>query len=235
MLKNNVREFILMDKKEVAENVTSLYFKPTDGLKFVYVPGQYVNIKSNLSSGHAKSYTISSIPSEKFVCITIKKKGEVSSAIIDVKIGDKLNLDGPYGHCFPEENSKEIVMLAGGIGVTPFYSIIKSKLKSQEQLKITIFYSNKTLNQTTFFKELNKLSESNSNFKIIYCLTGGDKKNSAIQEYSRINEKILNKYLVTIDNKCYYVCGSVGFVNDMWKFLKDVGILEESIFTETFY
>jgi nitric oxide dioxygenase len=235
MQKNNIREFILVDKKDEAENVTSLYFKPVDGLMFDYIPGQYVKIKPSLPSGHGKSYTISSISSEEFVCITIKRKGEVSSAIIDLKIGDKLNFDGPYGHFFPEEDSKEIVMLAGGIGITPFYSIIKSKLKSKEQSKIVLFYSNKTLKQTVFFKDLNKLSENNPKLKIIYCLTGENNKNVLIKEYTRINSDIIKKYVDSLDNKDYYVCGSIGFVKDMWTLLKSIGILEESIFTETFY
>ena len=235
MQKNNTREFILVDKKEVAENVTSLYFKPTDDLEFDYIPGQYVKIKPNLPSGRGKSYTISSIPSEGLVCLTIKRKGEVSSAVIDLKIGDKLNFDGPHGHFYPEEDSKEIVMISGGIGITPFFSIIKSKIESKKFSKITLFYSNKSLKQMTFFDELNKLSKNNLNFKIVYCLTGESEKSPVVQEYSRIDETILKKHILSLENKHYYICGSIGFVEDMRKLLKTIGILEEDIFTETFY
>jgi len=234
-MQNNIREFILVDKKVVAENVTSLYFKPTDGLKFDYVPGQYVKIKPNLANGRGKAYTISSISSEEFVCITVKRKGEVSSALSDFKIGDKLMFDGPHGHFYPEEDSKEIVMISGGIGITPFYSIIKSRFESQKRTKITLFYSNKTFKQMTFFEELNKLSEINPSFKIVYCLTGENAKNSMAQEYSRIDENIIKKYVSSLEDKHYYVCGPIGFVEDMRKLLLKIEILEVNIFTETFY
>lgn len=235
MQKNNIREFILVEKKEVAENVTSLFFKPTDGLKFDYIPGQFVKIKPNLPSGHGKAYTISSIPSDEFVCITVKRKGEVSSAIIDLKVGEKINLDGPYGHFYPEHDSKEIVMLAGGIGITPFYSIIKSNFESKKQSKITLFYSNKTIKDIVFFDGLNDLSNDNPKFKIIYCLTAEKENNPSIQEYSRIDESIIMKYINSLEDKHFYICGSISFTDDMRKLLKKMNVKEENIFTETFY
>jgi len=67
----NNREFILIGKKNEAENITSLLFNPLDNLEYRFIPGQYVNIKPQPIIGRSKSYTISSIPSEKTICITI--------------------------------------------------------------------------------------------------------------------------------------------------------------------
>jgi len=231
----NNREFILIGKKNEAENITSLLFNPLDNLEYRFIPGQYVNIKPQPIIGRSKSYTISSIPSEKTICITIKKKGEMSSALIDLPIKTKLTLDGPYGYFYPEKDCGDLVLIAGGIGVTPFYSIIKSKLISNYNSNITLFYSNKTIDRTPFFKELNKMSEDYPFLRIIYCLTEENIKHSLIKEYTRINEEILKKYIVSVDKKCYYVCGSVGFVNDIWKMLKSIGVEEEKIFTESFF
>lgn len=232
---NNKREFVLVNKKDEAENIVSLFFKPVDNLEYKFIPGQYVNIKPSSISLHGKSYTISSIPGEEYVCLTIKRKGEVSSAIIDLEGGEKLFFDGPYGYFYPEKNSGDLVMLAGGIGVTTFYSIIKDRLKSNIRNNITVFYSNKTLKSTPFLNELKNLEKNNLSLKVINILTQENTKNPLIQEYSRINEKILKKYLGLLENKNYYICGSIQFVNAMWKLLKEAGVSEELIFTESFY
>lgn len=235
MLKENKREFILVDKKEEAEGIFSLYFKTVNGKEFNYIPGQYVNIKPSIKFSRSKSYTISSIPSEKYVCITIKKKGDTSSTIIDLNIGDNLVLEGPYGNFYPETEDKDVVMIAGGIGVTPFFSIIKDKLKSAFKKKILLFYSNKTIKKAAFFEEFNTLSKDNKNFEIIYCLTEEKTGNKNVKEFNRIDEKMIKNYIASLNDKCYYICGSVGFVNDMWKSLKNIGVLEEDIFTESFF
>lgn len=234
-MSQNNREFILISKKDEAENITSLSFRPVDNLDYKFISGQYVNIKPPSISGHGKFYTISSIPSDENIVITIKRKGEVSSAMIDLFIGDKLFFDGPYGYFYPEENSGDLVMIAGGIGITPFYSIIKNLLKSNYKNNILVFYSNKILKETLFLNELKKIEKNNLFLKVINILTQENNKTPLVQEYSRIDEKMLKKYITSVDNKSYYVCGSVSFVNDIWKMLKKIGIKEDKIFTESFF
>ncbi|MFA5934814.1 MAG: FAD-dependent oxidoreductase [Candidatus Paceibacterota bacterium] len=234
-MQNNKRDFILIKKTIEAEDITSLFFQTVDDLKFEYTSGQYIVFKPGTFGGRGKSYTISSDPSEEYICLTIKRKGEVSSALIDLNVGDKVLFEGPYGNFFPKIEYKDMVILAGGIGITPFYSIIKNKIKTGFEKQITLIYSNKTVFGTAFFEKLNKLSKDNSNFKVIYCLTGEEIKNPLVKEYTRINEEIIKKYSDSLKDKDYYICGSVGFVNDMWKILKNIGVQENCIFTETFY
>lgn len=234
-MEQNNREFILVDKKNEAENITSLFFKPADSLDYPFISGQYVNIKPLSISGHGKSYTISSSPYEKLISLTIKRMGNVSSALLGLSANDKLLFDGPYGYFYPEEKCDDVVMIAGGIGVTPFYSIIKSRIKSKNKGKVLLFYSNKSLKETTFFEEFNDLAKNNPQFKVVYNLTQEKVKHPLVQEYSRINEKLLKKYLVSFKNKCFCVCGSIQFVNDLWKMLKDAGVKEENILTESFF
>ncbi|MDD4804755.1 MAG: FAD-dependent oxidoreductase [Candidatus Pacebacteria bacterium] len=233
-MQNNKREFILIEKKKETDGITSLFFKTVDGLRYEYVSGQYVVVKKE-PTGRGKSYTISSDPSLENICITVKRKGEMSSFLIDLNIGEKITFEGPYGSFYPKEEDMNIVMIAGGIGVTPFYSIIKNKIKLNFNKQILLLYSNKTVEKTPFFEGLNKLSENNSNFKIIYFLTGENTKNSLVNEYARISGETIKKYVKVLENKHYYVCGSIEFVNNIWKILKKIGIDESFIFTETFY
>ena len=86
-----------------------------------------------------------------------------------------------------------------------------------------------------FFEELNEISKNNPQIVIEYCLTQEKMKHLLVQNYSRIDEEILKKRLVSFSEKSYYVCGSISFVNDMWKLLKTLGASEADIFTESFF
>lgn len=234
-MKANKKEFILVGKKVEAENITSLFFSPIGWSGFNFIAGQYVNIVPPGILGHGKSYTISSVPSEKFVCLTIKRKGKVSSALIDLPLNSKIYFDGPYGYFYPEEQYTEVVMLAGGIGVTPFCSVIKDILAKGKKTKVTLFYSNQYVKDAAFFDELNEIAKKNPQIIVAHCLTQEKVKHSLVQNYSRIDEKLLRKHLASFEGKGYYVCGSIGFVNDMWKLLKTEGVVEADIFTESFF
>lgn len=234
-MQNNKREFILVSKKDEAIDVVSLYFNTVDGVKYEFIAGQFVEIKPPRLTGHGKSYTISSTPDDELIRITIKRKGAVSSAIIDLNIGDQIEFEGPYGVFYPDETMKDIVMLAGGVGITPFISVIKDNIDKQNDIKMTLFYSNKTLGDVTFFDELNELCEKTPNLTVVNCLTQDEKPYKNIDEHQRINKDVINKYLTLIDGKNFYICGSISFVADMWRMLKGIGVDEECIYTESFY
>lgn len=234
MKKNN---FILKEKIKEANDIITLKFLPLKGKIFSFRAGQFIIIKlinhelSNLS----RAYTISSSPHENFLSITVKKIGKISEALHNLKIGDKVELSDPQGFFYPQDNTKDLIFLAGGIGISPFYSIIKDHLQKNLNKKIHLFYSNKTKNDIAFFEELEKLSSTSNNLKIIYFLTKEKIKHSRIKEFKRISSIKLKKYLTDLNKKHYLICGPVGFVNDIWKELKKNGVKEENIFTEAFY
>jgi len=224
-----------VSKLNEADNVATLSFDTTDDLPFVYKAGQYVDVQLTHITGRSKSYTISSAPFEKLLSLTVKRKGVYSSALLDLHIGNSITVDGPYGFLYPEVDCGEIVMIASGIGITPFYSIIKDRLKLRKMSKLTLFYSNKTVGSTVYLNELNDLATNNTQLKVIFTLTRSDTKHGLIPEYTRIDMTMLKKYLTSFDNKCYYICGSIQFVNDTWKLLKESGVSESNIFTESFF
>jgi ferredoxin-NADP reductase len=127
---------------------------------------------------------------------------------------------------------KDIVFLAGGIGITPFYSIIKDYFNKRTDKNIFLFYSNKTKGSVAFSDNLNYLAENWLKLKIVRIFTQELVINN---EFNRINFKMLKKYLKNLDKKYYFICGSVGFVTDLWKELKKNKVEEEYIKVESFY
>lgn len=218
----------------------TLKFSPVKSATLSFEPGQFalVSFLDNRAAGKIRAYSISSVPQEKILAITVKKIGVFSSALHNLEIGEKIKVVGPaQGNFYPNNSMKNVVFLAAGIGIVPFYSIIKdwNYRGLFKKRKITLFYCNRTKKETAFFRNLNKISEQESNFKIIYFLTREKSRDKKIGEFCRPSMKILKKYLKNFKGKYFFICGPVGFVNDFWRALKKSGTKENFIKTEAFY
>jgi len=228
---------VLISKKKEAENIITLKFRLKKSGRISFIPGQYVMVYlKNKSILEGKPYTISSIPSDEFLSITVKKMGRFSTRLHDLKIGDRVVLEGPMGYFFPEENDREIVFLAAGIGVAPFYSIIKNYVKNGliKSRGIDLFYSNKTKSSTAFYNELNKISDKNKNLRVHYFLTKQKIKNKHVASFKRISFMSIKNKLSSLKSKRFFICGTVGFVRDLRECLLKT-VAEDKINTEAFY
>lgn len=210
-----------------------------EGRGFDFKAGQFATfriLKEGSPNNFGKSYTITSLSGDDFLAITVKKMGAFSGALYGLEIGDKMAVAGPYGNFYPSESEKApIVFLAGGIGVTPFYAVIKDFYKRAVNRKIFLLYSNRSRADIIFFKELEEISNKWENLKIIYILTREKEKYPEISEYERLNIGMLRKYLGDLGGKDYFICGPSNFVSDMREQLKNNEIERDRIKVEAFY
>jgi len=111
----------------------------------------------------------SSSLNKKFIQLAIKVYGEFTQKVITLKKGNNVGISGPYGFfVFNEKKMKETVLLAAGIGITPFMSIIRYISESELTNKILLFYSNKRIENIVFLEELKSISQKHKNIKIIF-------------------------------------------------------------------
>lgn len=221
-------------KKELKyEDVVILEFSYIDKNKISFFPGQYANIflsKNNLS----RAYTIISDPNDKNIRFAVRKKGEVSTLLYNLKLKEKVDLDGPYGNFNPKNSKKNLVCIANGIGITPFISWIKS-LNIKEKINIHFLFSSSTIVRAPFLDDLYKTTEHNKKIKFTLFITQENNlKDKKIIKH-RITKRDINKIIEDKKNTTVAICGSVSFSRDMWKLVKSLGIKEENIITETFY
>lgn len=231
------KTFVLKEKIRQTNDVLTLKFSPLKGSVFSFRPGQFVLMRflNNRLNRQVRAYSISSCPQDKFLALTVKKIGSFSSALHNLKIGGKVKISPPQGSFYPQKSMKNLVFLAAGVGIAPFYSLIKSFYLQGASEKITLFYSNRTKKEIIFFKELNEIAQDWPSFKIIYLLTREKIKDEKFKECCRLNTKILKKYLKNLKGKHYFICGPIEFVNDLCKELKRAGVKENFIKTEAFY
>lgn len=232
--------FVLEEKIDESLDVVTLKFSPVeDKSLFSYRAGQFVVVKfleKEDFKGIRRAYTITSLPENNFLGITVKRLGKFSNALCDFKISEKVEISGPYGNFYPVENENNIVFLAGGIGIVPFYAILKDFLKKKRKdKKITLFYSSRTKNDIIFLSDLNKFSEEWKNLNIIYSLTREKENHGFVKEFKRINIGMIKKYLDRLEDKVYFICGPSELVNNLQNSLKNAGVKSDLIKTEAFY
>lgn len=166
--------------------------------KAFFRAGQYAVLRAKIGESLvSRPYAISSSPytalNEGKVCITIKKSGYFSSYMFDsAKEGDDFTISLPFGNFFYEslKDCPHIVGIAGGSGITPFYSMIQAIEEGSEDFKLTLFYGAKTSKDLVFKEELDKVK--NDKIKIVYVLS--DEK-SAEYENGFISADIIKKYV----------------------------------------
>ncbi len=149
-------------KKEA--DIIKLSLSSDNGIK-QYVPGQFAFIKIN-NSNLPKQYhpfSLTSIPSEKTLQFGIKQLGDYTNALSNVRAGDIVSVEGPYGE-FGRDIDKYThqVWIAGGIGITPFIAMAKA-LNNQT---VDLYYSFRSESQAYFIDELKAIAKTKTNFRL---------------------------------------------------------------------
>jgi len=248
-----------LKKVEVAKDTYSFYFDMTK-IKFFakggsqpkadehldqasgwdFTPGQYVRMilphKSD-DRGTSRYFTISSSPQEKkFLIFTIRIfDSSFKRTLHDLKPGNLVQFFGPMGwFILPEHEPLEKVFLAGGIGVTPFHSLLQHLKNEKLKEPITLFISFKKKEEIIFFDDLQKITKKNNKIRVIYTLTQEKGVSDWAGEVGRVTGAMFAKYQIDIQKPVFYVVGSPNMVAGTRDLLFELGIDEERIQVEDF-
>ncbi|NTV23428.1 MAG: FAD-dependent oxidoreductase [Nanoarchaeota archaeon] len=204
-------------KKEV-EDIVSLHLlleKP-----ITYVPGQYVMISEPGEKKHA--FSIVSASGNK-LRLVIKKLGDFTGRLSGLKQGHVFELVGPYGRFNLPTEDKNIVFIAGGIGITPLYSMAKFGQDNRKDLKMDLFYCVKARDMAAMADEVDSLESKNIHIHDIYTNDG-----------SRLSIGKIKELVPDFKSRYYYICGPPPMMEDFRKNLTLEGIPDEHIRTEEF-
>jgi glycine betaine catabolism B len=184
---------------------------------------------SNDPKGPIRHFTIASSPTEDFIMISTRiRDTPYKKRLSSLEERAKVKVRGPEGKfVLHEDHSKPAVFLSGGIGVTPFRSMIKYATDEQLPVKINMFDSNRDQANILYKNEFDECLKTNKNLKIIYTITAeeGQAPSSGDWKGERgiINKAMLTKYLTTseLDNSEFYICGPPGMLKAMQNLLED--------------
>lgn len=235
MDKESKRTYRVADKRTEAENITTLRLVPVEGERPNFISGQFITVYfPELGTAEGKAYSLSSAPHEEGFTITVKNIGTFSSKLSAMKIGDVLHASGPYGFFYSEEESTPLVLLAGGIGIAPFRSIVSDLLKKEPSRKIALYYSVPTHADAVFLDTFSSLANEHSNFTYAVHVTKGSLEGVHSRQGRISIDKVAHLHKDDMKTE-YLMCGSIPFVRDMWKALRNYDIPEERLYTEAFF
>ena len=232
-------------KKETEDTSTLVFEKPERPL--IYQPGQFLTLILPIKGEEVRrSYSLCSSPStDEFPAITVKRveSGKVSNYLNDhMKTGDVFEVMEAAGHFIPDlknEHEKTYILFAGGSGITPLMSILKSILAIETKSKITLVYQNRDENSIIFKKDLDKIKEEHEDrFNQIYVLS--KPKDQWAGYKGRMDAAMANDLLLDIaENKIsgaeYFICGPAGYMQTIIDSLTDFEVPENRIHKESFY
>ena len=205
-----------------------------------FLAGQYVSF--DLTIGNTittRPFSISSAPFEArlkenpFFQITVRKgrnDGFVSNYFYnDVKVGDKFTCHLPLGqfHYDPLRDSKNVVCIAGGSGITPFYSMAKEVEHGSLNLNLTILYGSVTTSDMPLFDKLSEIKSDK--VKVIPVISG---EGNYTGEKGYITKDIIQKY--SLEDSTYFICGPQVMYEFIKNELNSLNIPERRIRMEVF-
>jgi ferredoxin-NADP reductase len=230
----------LLERKEIAEGTMEFHFSKPEG--FNYKPGQHIEITlinppETDEEGNSRVLSLVSAPYEPNLIVATRMRDSAFKRVLKtMPIGGEVNIEGPYGSLILHSDStKPAVFIAGGIGITPFMSMIRYATKENLPHKIFLFYSNRRPEDTAYLEELKQKERENPNFHLIATMT--QMENSKLPwhgETGYINEAMIKKYIEDITKPIYYLAGPPAMVSAMREMLVKMGVIEDNIRTEEF-
>lgn len=236
-------------KEKVAKDTHSFYFDrsktPSD---WDFLPGQYIRMTLDIDNpdnrGNSRSFTVASSPLEKdYIMITTKiiqsrvpygtRKSSFKKRLMMLKSQELARFFGPMGGFILNEEEKEKrVFLAGGIGITPFHSMITYANVKKLSIPITLIISFSSVEDLVFYEELSNIAKENSYIKIIYTITHPDVKWKG--ETGRISEALIKKYVPDIFKPQYFIVGPPAMVAAIEEVVRNMDVPSKKIFIENF-
>lgn len=203
---NGFKDFVVTRIEDETDDVKLVYFKPADGSK-VAMPlrGQYLGFRFLIPGSDvekSREYSISEYPHGEYR-ISVKKldQGVISGYIHNtLKVGDHIKVAPPAGRFTYQETDKDVVLFAGGIGITPLVSIVEKAL--QDGKKVTLLYSNQRADSIPFEKWFKEKEAQFPGFKLV---TLNDNQ----------NERLSQAHFDSLDlpNLEVYMLGPVGYMD----------------------
>ncbi|MDE3839482.1 NO-inducible flavohemoprotein [Bacillus methanolicus] len=238
------KEFYVANKIKESDVITSFYLKPKDGSKVAsFLPGQYISVRVKTPGSEytqIRQYSLSDAPNGEYYRISVKReaeeqkqKGIVSNFLHDfVNEGDTIEVSVPAGDfVLNMENKKPLVLISGGVGITPLMSMLKVASKEQPERDITFIHAARNGRYHALREETSSLGA-----KVLFCYSDPTEEDIASQSFDK-EGYITSEWLQeVIENKDadYYICGPVPFMKATYQALQDIGVKEEAIHYEFF-
>ena len=241
---SDFKEFTVVKRVEESKVITSFYLKPSDGKGVPpFLPGQYLTVKVKIPGETYilnRQYSLSCAPGHDYYRISVKREsdrepnGKVSNYLHDyLNEGDKIEISAPAGiFTLNTEEDAPIVLLSGGVGLTPMVSMLETLANQDSKRDVTFVHAARNEEfhalKDEVLSHISKLDNGHVYF-------GYEKPidESGSHHFEGYLTKQYLENIVTKESVCY-ICGPVPFLKNVVQMLTDIGVKEENIRYEFF-
>jgi ferredoxin-NADP reductase len=237
----NTHEARLEGREEIAAGTMAFHFEKPAGFRFK--PGQAIDlILPDLPAADGQSarhtFSIVSAPFEADLAVATRMRDSAfKRALKSLPIGSPAKLEGPFGSLsLHNDRARPAVFIAGGIGITPFMSILRQAAKGQLRQRLSLLYSNRRPEDAAFLAELQQMERQNKYLRLVATMTEMSKSGRPwAGETALIDEAFVRRAVDDLSAPIYYVVGPPGMVEAMRQILNQAGVSDDIIRSEEFY
>lgn len=231
---------VIKRKKEIAKGTLLVTFDLL-GKKIDFKPGQFFFLtipKLNYPDrdGNIRHFSIVNSPNEEGIitmATRVRQESGFKKTLAELSLGSKVEVGYALGNfTLPKNYENLLVFIAGGIGITPFISMLSYIVEEHLPYKITLIYSNRDKASTAFLDELTRIKSRNKNFKLVLTMTQDQKWRG---EKNRIDRQFIKRHIPDFRTRVFYVAGPPDFNEAIIKSLKDLKIEGKNIIFENFF
>lgn len=232
----------LIEIREEAKGTKSFFWQPEKNVS--YLPGQYFyftlpSLKYPDPRGGTRHFTLSSSPTEGEILrntTRIREESGYKKTLNELEVGAVIEGEGPNGTFLLDENEKgPLVFLAGGIGITPFRSMMKFATDKKLQIPIHLIYSNSIPEEIAFRAEIEELIKTNPNLKVDMTISKPEESKEKWEGITgRIDENLLRKLVPDVTAPFFMVSGPPPMVDAVEQALGKLGLASGRVRSEKF-
>ncbi|EAR21679.1 NO-inducible flavohemoprotein [Nitrococcus mobilis] len=242
----DTRTFNIVKKETESELVTSFYLQPADGEALAaFEPGQYIAVyltPEGSQQRHIRQYSLSDSNSRNHYRISVKREsdevadGVVSNYLHDrLDVGDSVQLSNPFGDFYLQNSGKPLVLISGGVGITPMQSMLETLLEQNSKCDIHFVHATSRGSHHSFARRLQELAAAQKVSPHVFYEhpEENDHLGEGYHYQGRIDLDAIEAAL-PIGEAEFYLCGPLAMMKDVYLQLKMLHVADEVIFYEVF-
>ncbi|MFZ6036558.1 MAG: ferredoxin--NADP reductase [Patescibacteria group bacterium] len=230
----------LISKRTIARETCEFVFTKPAG--FDFRPGQFMtlilpDLDPKVAKGNRRSMSIASAPTDDLVSFGMRMGTSAFKQRIDkLNIGEQIQMMGPFGRfIMPDDQSIPLVFLAGGIGITPFLSMITYCAATKSPRELFLLYSNSCISNASYLPELESLQNRHPHLHYVPTMTDQEHlEHEWVGQTGFITADMIKQSVSDYMRPLYMIVGPPGMVEAMVALLKEMGLPEKQIMIEKF-
>jgi Na+-transporting NADH:ubiquinone oxidoreductase subunit F len=228
--------------RDLTHDIKELRLELIEPETIEFTPGHYVQLEAPPYGDNKqtvfRAYSISSPPSDNRhieLIVRLVPGGICTTYVFEhLSEGDEVSFTGPYGEFRMSDTDAEMIWIAGGSGMAPFWSMVRHMKENNIQRKCRYFFGAVNKRDLFFLDELGALSEEMPNFRFIPALSGSGEGVEGWEGDTGLITEVVGSHVEDGENKEGYLCGSPGMCDAAVKVLYEKGVTEDKVYFDKF-